>query len=51
VSAAVEELSAAAAAGGGAVHGLPCNVARPEQVAALADFAKEQLGTVDMWIK
>lgn len=36
---------------GGAVHGMGCNVARPAEVAAFADFAKEQLGTVDMWIK
>lgn len=33
------------------VHGIGCNVARPAEVAALANFAKDQLGTVDMWIK
>lgn len=47
VAAAVGELSAL---GGGSVHGMPCNVARPNQLAALADFAKAQMGTVDMWI-
>lgn len=53
----MEELRGLAAqqagGGGGApqVHGIGCNVARPAEVAALADFAKERLGSVDMWIK
>lgn len=33
------------------VAGIACNMARPADVAALADYAKEQLGTVDFWIK
>lgn len=57
VQAAVEELRPlgrqhdSSSRGAAAVHGIGCNVARPAEVAALADFAKEQLGTVDMWIK
>ena len=57
VQAAVEELRPlgrqhdGSARGGAAVYGMGCNVARPAEVAAFADFAKEQLGTVDMWIK
>ena len=39
--------------GGGepAVHGTTCNVGRPGEVAALADFAAPRLGSVDLWIK
>ena len=33
------------------VRGTAANVARCQQVAAFADFAKAELGTVDMWIK
>lgn len=57
VQAAVEDLRPLArqhdgsARGAASVHGIGCNVARPAEVAALADFAKEQMGTVDMWIK
>ena len=36
---------------GPAVHGTTCNVGRPGEVAALADFAVQQLGSVDLWIK
>lgn len=56
VQAAVEELRPlgrqhdGSTRGGAAVYGMGCNVARPAEVAAFADFAKEQLGTVDMWI-
>ncbi|KAL4421663.1 hypothetical protein ABPG77_001204 [Micractinium sp. CCAP 211/92] len=57
VSSAVEELRSFAAqqrrAGGGAppdVHGIGANVARHADVAGLADFARDQLGTVDLWI-
>ena len=52
VKAAVAELSelAAATGAGGRVVGLPCNVARPAEVAALADFAKSELGRLDLWI-
>ncbi|KAL4855752.1 Chlorophyll(ide) b reductase [Chlorella vulgaris] len=49
VAATVEELQGLAG-GSSKVHGTTCNVARPEDVAALADFAKEQLGTIDLWI-
>ena len=38
-------------AGGGLVRGIGCNMARPAEVAALADYAQEELGTVDLWIK
>lgn len=58
VSSAVDELRSFAAQqrrpGGGtppAVHGIGANVARHADVAALADFARDQLGTVDLWIK
>lgn len=50
MAATVEELQGLAG-GSSKVHGTTCNVARPEDVAALADFAKEQLGTIDLWIK
>lgn len=58
VESAVEELRALAAtqqrggSGGAspAVHGVGANVARPVDVAALADFARDQLGSVDLWI-
>lgn len=33
------------------VAGIAANVAKPAEVAALADFAKQQLGEVDLWIK
>ena len=51
MKAAVEELTPLGQQHGASVHGIGCNVARPAEVAALADYAKEQLGTVDMWIK
>jgi hypothetical protein len=31
------------------MQGLACNVANPQQVRQLADFAQQQLGTVDLW--
>lgn len=34
----------------GRVHGYACNVASPSDVAALADFGKEKLGKIDIWI-
>jgi NAD(P)-dependent dehydrogenase (short-subunit alcohol dehydrogenase family) len=43
--------SSGAPAGGGLVRGIGCNMARPAEVAALADYAQEELGTVDLWIK
>lgn len=58
VSSAVDELRSFAGEqrrpGGGAppaVHGIGANVARHADVAALADFARDQLGSVDLWIK
>lgn len=57
VSSAVDELRSFAGEqrrpGGGAppaVHGIGANVARHADVAALADFARDQLGSVDLWI-
>ncbi|GAB4813022.1 hypothetical protein N2152v2_000068 [Parachlorella kessleri] len=53
VATAVEELAELARSSGRSgvkVAGLPCNVARPADVAALADFAAEELGHVDLWI-
>jgi hypothetical protein len=35
----------------GTIHGQPCNVAKPDELASLADFAKGKLGTIDLWIK
>eukprot|EP00667_Euglena_gracilis_P016747 EG_transcript_17543 len=34
----------------GAVHGLCCDVARPEEVERLADFARRALGAVDIFV-
>lgn len=52
VQAAVEELSALAAdvGRGGRVVGRPVNVARPAEVAAFADFAAAELGSLDFWV-
>ena len=30
-------------------QGIACNMARPGDVAALANFARDKLGTVDLW--
>ena len=35
--------------GSGKVAGIAANVSKPGDVAALAKFAAEQLGTVDLW--
>lgn len=32
------------------VHGIRCDVSRPEDVAELGQFAQQQLGTVHFWI-
>ena len=37
------------AAGGMQVDGLRCDMARPEDVAALEGFARDALGTVHLW--
>lgn len=55
VRAAVEELQALAAqvqggSGTAKVRGLSVNVARAKEVATFADFAAEELGSVDIWI-
>lgn len=51
VAATVRELQAIAdsLSNGARVVGLACNVAKASDVAALADYAVEQLGGVDMW--
>jgi hypothetical protein len=51
VSAAVRELEDLARQenNGSQVRGIPANMARPSDVSALADFAKNELGTVDLW--
>ena len=36
--------------GGGRVVGMAANVARAADMAALADFAVEQLGGIDIWV-
>lgn len=46
----MQELGAAAGAPE-RVAGMKCNVARPDEVAAFADFAAQALGGVDLWIK
>ncbi|KAK9819695.1 hypothetical protein WJX72_001307 [[Myrmecia] bisecta] len=55
VAAATEDLQRLAASSALAgptqvIAGAPCNVANPAEVAALADFAHDRLGTVDIWI-
>jgi chlorophyll(ide) b reductase len=54
VKSAVEELQALAATTGSSssikVCGLSANVARAKEIAAFADFAVEELGSVDIWI-
>ena len=51
---AVEELQALAATTSGSssikVCGLPANVAHAKEVAAFADFAAQELGSIDLWI-
>lgn len=50
----VEELQTLAAqthgSGNVKVRGIPANVAKAKEVAALADFAVQELGSVDIWV-
>ncbi|KAK9825848.1 hypothetical protein WJX81_003619 [Elliptochloris bilobata] len=52
VSSTVRELDALARSLqlGSSVKGIACNMARPGDVAALANFARDKLGSVDLWI-
>ncbi|MEW5299240.1 MAG: hypothetical protein WDW36_002274 [Sanguina aurantia] len=48
ISKTVEELGAKF--GKGRVKGKTCNVAKPAEMRTLADFAKKELGRVDIWV-
>lgn len=42
-------LSVCADAAGVSAQGKACNVAKSADVRALADYAQQQLGTIDLW--
>ncbi|KAL3158125.1 hypothetical protein ABBQ32_011723 [Trebouxia sp. C0010 RCD-2024] len=51
VRATVSELSALSTPQSlGEVKGRACNMTKPAQVASLADFARDELGSIDLWI-